>query len=311
MDGARYIIAGGSGLLGSALGRLLAPGADLAVLTRSAATHHGPGRAVEWDGQHLDGWQHELDGAAAVINLAGRNLNTRWSAEARREILGSRLQSSALIGQAISRCHEPPAVWINASATGIYGSRGDEVLVEETAPAVPGSDFLADVCRQWESAVLQAQIPGSVRRVIVRFGVVLSRAGGALPILARLTKFFAGGRLGSGRQWMPWIHIDDATRAVQWAITSPRASGIYNVTSPNPVTNAELMRRLREALRRPPAPPAPAWAARFAGKVLGIPISATLASTRAVPRRMPAEGFAFRYPELAEALEDLLRRNIR
>lgn len=303
----RYILAGGSGLVGRALADALATdGAEVIVLTRSPQTYRGPGRALAWDGEHLGDWAGALEGAAGIVNLTGRNVATRWNAQARREIFASRVQSATVIGEAMAACAHPPGAWINASATGIYGDRGDEVLAEDAAPAPPGAGFLGDVCRAWEAAVNRAQGQPDVRKVVLRLGVVFSREGGALPLLARITRLFAGGRLGSGCQWMPWIHVDDVVRAVQWALAGEGAAGTYNLTSPNPVTNAQLMRALRRVLRRPPAPPAPAWPARLAGSLLGIPIAPALASTRAVPRRLIEAGFEFQHPELDEALVNLL-----
>lgn len=298
-----YILAGGSGLLGRALAEALAAdGAEVIVLTRSPQGHRGPGRALAWDGEHVGDWAGALAGAAGVVNLAGRNVATRWTAEARREILASRVQSAIVIGQAIAQCANPPGAWVNASAVGIFGDRGDEILAEDAAPAPPGADFLGDVCRAWEAAVNHAHAGPQVRKVILRFGAVFSRAGGALPMLERITRLFAGGRLGSGRQWVPWIHVDDAVAAIRWSLGTVSAAGTYNLTSPNPLTNADLMRALRRAWKRPPAPPAPAWAAKLAGRVLGLPLEPALASTRAIPRRLTDEGFAFRHPDLGEAL---------
>ena len=302
----RYIIAGGSGLIGRALTADVAgAGDELVVLTRSAQGYRGLGRAVEWTGQTLGQWTRELEGAAAIVNLAGRNVATRWTPEARRDILASRVNSARVIGEAIARCAQAPRVWINAGAVGIYGDRGEDVLDEASPPARAGSDFLGDVCRAWESAVNDAQVPS--RKIITRFGVVFAPRDPALRMLVRVTRLFAGGRLGSGKQWMPWIHVEDVVRALRWAMDTESAAGTFNVTSPNPTTNADLMRELRRILHRPPAPPAPAWAARLAGKVIGLPMEPALASCRAVPRRLLDARFEFQHPELRDALERILR----
>jgi uncharacterized protein (TIGR01777 family) len=279
---------------------------DVVVLTRSAESYRGPGRPVRWDGRHSGEWARELEGAAAIVNLAGRNVNTRWTPAARRELVASRVESAAAVAEAIRECRRPPEVWINAGAVGIYGDRGDEVLTEQSATALERSDFLADLCQAWEKAVRSAELPAGVRKVILRFGVVFSREGGALPLMARITRLFAGGRLGSGRQWMPWIHIDDAVRAMRFVMESHGVGETVNVTGPNPVTNADLMRALRRALRRPPAPPAPAWAARLGGKLLGLPMEPALSSQRVVPQRLLEASFEFQHPELEETLATLL-----
>jgi hypothetical protein len=307
MDKPRFILAGGSGLLGQALARLLAAeGADVVVLTRSPGGYRGAGRAVAWDGERTGDWAAELEGAAGVVNLSGRNVNTRWTAQAKGQLVLSRVESARAVAEAIRGCRVPPAVWVNASAAGIYGDRGDEVLADDAPPAPPGADFLGDLCRSWEAAVETAEVPVGVRKAIVRLGVVFSADGGALPLMRRITKLFVGGRLGSGRQWMPWIHIEDATRAMRHVLASAVGHGTYNVSSPNPARNADLMAQLRRVLHRPPAPPAPAWAARLGGSVLGLPMEPALVSQRMVPRRLLEEGFDFRHPELAEALEGLL-----
>ena len=147
-----------------------------------------------------------------------------------------------------------------------------------------------------------------VRRVIPRIGIVLSRHGGALPTLARITRLYAGGRLGSGRQWVPWVHERDLVGILRWALENTAAHGVYNACSPQPVTNAQLMASLREVLNRPPAPPAPAWAARIAGKLVGLPVDAALASLRVLPRRLEQAGFEFQFADVGTALRECLNR---
>ncbi len=307
VTGQRYILAGGSGLIGRALARPLADaGADVVVLTRSAEGYRGPGRAIAWDGRRLGGWVDELEGSAGLINFTGRNVSTRWTSEARRQILSSRVDSASVIGRALESSSNPPPVWVNAGAVGIFGPRGDEILVDNAEPAPAGSDFLADVCRAWEAAVNTAPSPASVRRVILRFGVVLSADGGALPLLARVTRLFAGGRLGSGRQWVPWLHIADAVDISRRALESPEMVETYNATSPEPVTNATMMALLRRRIGRPPAPPAPEWLVRLGGKLLSLPVQPALGSERAIPSRLCEAGYTFRHPDMANALADLL-----
>lgn len=294
-------------MLGAALARdLAARGDDVVVLTRSAGGYRGPGRAARWDGRHAGEWVRELEGSAAIVNLTGRNVNTRWTPAARRELVASRVDSAAAVAEGIRSCRQPPRAWINAGAVGVYGDRGDEVLTEDSAPAPASADFLADLCRAWEEAVWSSETPAGVRKVILRLGVVFSRDGGALPLMARITRLFAGGRLGSGRQWMPWIHVDDAVRAMQFVLERQSIGATVNVTGPSPVPNAELMRALRRALKRPPAPPAPAWAARLGGKVLGLPMEPALSSQRVLPARLLEAGFEFRHPDLEETLATLL-----
>jgi uncharacterized protein (TIGR01777 family) len=189
----------------------------------------------------------ELAGAAAVINLTGRSIDCRHTPEHLREIISSRVNSVRAIATAVRQLPKPPRVWVQASATGFYGDTGDRAC-DEQAPA--GHDLLADVCRQWEGAFDRRDLLAT-RLVTLRIGFVLGLGGGALPVLSRLTKFFLGGAAGGGSQFMSWIHLQDLARVFSEAMAHDDWQGIYNATAPNPVTNAEFMRVLRQVMRRP------------------------------------------------------------
>lgn len=314
----RIVLAGGTGFIGAALARRFRErGAEVVVLTRSTPRRRGDGvREVQWDpgpGANQPGnprgdpttepapWTRELDGARAVINLAGSTIDCVHTPENRRRILDSRLESVRALGAAVRACATPPATWVQASAVGLYGDT--ERRCAEAAPA--GTDFLADVCRQWEAA-FAAECPVGLRGVGLRVGVVLGRKGGAFPSLARLTKRFLGGRAGSGRQGISWILLDDLEEIFLRAASDDAMRGAYNACAPEPASNAEFMRTLREVLGRPPAPPVPAWAIRLAAPlVMKTDPSLVLAGQYAVPARLVAENFRFKAPRLVSALTAL------
>lgn len=291
----RIILAGGSGFVGGALAPVLrSKGYEPLVLGRSATD-------LIWDGKSLGNWASALEGAEAVVNLTGKNINCRHTEENRREIIRSRVESVRVLGDAIARCAAPPKVFVQASGVGYYGDTGDRV-VDEDAP--PGHDFPAEVCRQWERAFDELELPAT-RKAVLRLGVVLGRDGGALPMLEKLTRWFLGGAVGSGRQFISWIHVADIVPMFVSAIEQPGFTGSYNACSPQPVTNAEFMRELRRALHRPWSPPVPAPVARAAAWLIGTNGDLALTSSRCVPRRFLEHGFDFQFPNLRDAFANL------
>lgn len=242
-----------------------------------------------------------LDGVDAIVNLAGANIaGGRWTPARRRLIFDSRTTTSRTLLAAMQRMSRKPAVYVSASATGFYGSRGDGILTEESAP---GRGFLADVCCAWEAHAAEIARLG-VREARTRFGMVLAAEGGALAKMLPLFRAGLGGRLGDGRQWMSWVAIEDAIAALVHAIENPRVSGACNVTAPEPVRNAEFTAALARALHRPAMVPAPAWALRLAFGEMAD--EALLGSTRAVPARLESQGFPFRHPRVEDALRATL-----
>jgi uncharacterized protein (TIGR01777 family) len=322
----RIVITGGSGLIGSALARQMgALGNDVVVLTRTPERMGAlpPGvRAAGWDGRGAAGWQALLEPAAAgapgagevagsgggggvaIVQLAGESVAAgRWTAERKRRIRDSRLLSGRAVVEAVRQAAlagAPPRVLLQASAVGYYGACGDEEAGEDHPP---GDDFLAELAVAWERSTAEVETLG-VRRVVLRTGIVLAREGGALPALLRPFRLGAGGALGNGRQWMPWIHLADEVAALSFLLESDAARGPYNLTAPQPVTNRELARAVGRALHRPSVLPAPAAVLHL---VLGEMADMLLHGQRAVPRRLLDAGFSFRYSELAAALADLLR----
>jgi uncharacterized protein (TIGR01777 family) len=304
---AKVILAGGSGFLGQALGRrLVAAGWEVVVLSR-APRPGAPLREVAWDAKQAGPWTAELEGAAALVNFAGRSINCVHTPENRRAILESRLNSVVALGKGWAAVKNPPPVWVQCSATGFYGNAGDRVCDESTPP---GADFLAEVCRQWEEAFQALDLP-AVRRVVLRLGVVLDAQHGALPPLIKLVRRFLGGAAGSGRQYFSWIHRDDLTAVFQAALTCPDMSGIYNACAPAPVTNASLMHDLRTVVGRPWSPPVPAFAIRLAaGPLMGVDPDLALHGQRCTPLRLQAAGVTIAHPRIDEALCDLLGRRV-
>lgn len=295
-SGARIAIAGSSGLIGTALvGHWRARGVEVLRLVRGAARQTGE---IAWDPARGRLDERALGGVTAVVNLAGANIAAgRWTARRKHDLRASRIDSTRTLVDAIGRMSQKPNVLINASAVGYYGDRGDEIVTETSAV---GTGFLAEVCRDWEAEALRAERWG-VRVVVARLGMVLARHGGALAKLRPLFRFGLGGRLGSGRQWMSWIALEDAVRAFDQAAADERFGGAFNFTAPGLVTNRRFTAALAQAVRRPAIVPVPAVLLRFA---FGEMAEATLlASTRAEPARLAAAGFSFLRPDIAEALQ--------
>ncbi len=302
-DKRKIVLAGGSGFLGRELAEVLEERGDEAVvLTRNPDLYKGPGRAVEWNGKTLDeAWVEELNGADAIVNLAGKNVNCRQTESNRAEVLNSRVDSVAIIGEAIRQISKPPPIWIQTSSLAIYGDAGDRVCDESAHVA---SGYPANVCVDWESELGRAIIPGN-RWAVLRISFVLGKEDGALPVLARLVKFGLGGSIGNGKQWISWIHLDDMMAVFLDALDNPEFEGIYNVTAPNPVTNSDFMKTLRKVLGRPWSPPAPSFAVRLGAPVLGSDPEIALTGRRCIPARLESAGFNFQHPELKPALQTI------
>jgi uncharacterized protein (TIGR01777 family) len=302
----KIVIAGGSGFLGRPLATFLArDGHHVVTLTRNTAPERAdaPSHAVTWTPNGEAGpWATHLDGADAVVNLAGEPIAARrWTEAQKRRIIDSRVQATRSLAAAMQRAASPPPVFVSGSAVGYYGPLGDEIATEDTPP---GSDFLARTCVQWEAEASRAA-SDRTRVVCIRTGLVLEKDGGALAQMLPPFKFGAGGPVGSGRQYWPWIHREDWIALVRWAIETPAATGAVNLTAPTPVTSADFARALGRALHRPAFMPAPAFALRL---LLGEMADALLLSgQRAVPARAERGGFGFRYARVDDALGAIFR----
>ena len=295
----KVILAGATGLIGRALvPALLAEGHTVTVLTRGANPVVAGAPAVRWDGKRVDG--SHLVGVDAIVNLAGATIGgRRWTEARKREILGSRVGSTVALVDAIAQLSpaERPSVLVNASGIGYAGNAGDEVVTED---AGPGADFLASVCREWEAAAFAAEALG-LRVALMRTGVVLGRDAPTLRLLALPFRLFAGGRVGSGKQWFPWIHLDDVVRVYAQTLSDPELAGPINLVAPETVRQADLARELGRALHRPALVPTPGWVIRLA---LGEQSELVLGGQRAESRKL--DPTAFLYPHLADALAEAL-----
>jgi len=303
----RVIITGGSGLIGQALAAdLLKDGYEVIVLSRNAqrrgANLPSGMRFEQWDGTSAQGWGHLVEQGAAIVNLAGENIGERrWTETRKQAIIESRLRAGKAVSEAVAQARNKPGVVIQASAIGYYGAHTDEILTEKSPPV---DDFMSRICQQWEPATAPVEQAG-VRRVVVRSGVVLSRRGGAFPRMIMPFNFFAGGPLGSGKQWISWIHVRDEVAGLRFLIDNPNASGVYNLTSPYPLKNVDFERAIGGVMRRPAIIPTPAFAIRLLFGEMAITV---LEGQRVVPERLEKEGFVFHFPRIEEALRDLFSK---
>ncbi|MEN3340514.1 MAG: uncharacterized protein V7647_4190 [Acidobacteriota bacterium] len=307
----RIVIAGGTGFLGSPLAEVYAEdGHDVRVLTRSlppGEARHDSGTGVPgitrvgWNPDGQSGpWATVLDGADAVFNLAGENIGERrWTPQRKAALRDSRILPTRSLVAGIKRAGAPPHAFISGSAVGYYGASGDEPKLEDSAP---GQGFLAELCEDWEAEARRAAT-AATRVVLVRTGVVIERSGGALQQMMRPFRLFVGGPMGSGRQYISWIHRHDWIEMMRWVAQTPAIIGPINATSPAPVTNREFARELGRALHRPGFVPAPAFALKLLLGEMAGPL--VLTGQRALPGRAQALGYHFRYPDLGQALRGI------
>ena len=313
----KAIITGGTGLVGSALAEKMAiDGHHVYILSRNPEKHaplfSARVQMVHWDGITLNGWGDLVDGSDVIINLAGASIAgnsfldvfiKRWNPERKRAIRESRIKSGKVLVEAVRNAKQKPGVFIQASAVGYYGDRGEEKLTENS---LPGDDFLAKVCIDWEKSTEPVEEMG-VRRVVVRTaGVVLSTHGGAFPFQMLPFKLFVGGPIGSGKQYFSCIHLYDEVNAIQFLIDNREAHGVYNLTMPETRTNSEFNKLLGRIMRRPYWLPLPGFVFKL---MLGEKASVLLASTRQIPSRLPILGYQFEYPNAEIALMDILQKS--
>lgn len=299
----KYFIAGGTGLIGTALAEsLLGEGHEVRILSRNPHRVAEAYQAYSWEETSLTAG---VTGAEVVINLAGASLagnhllDMRWTPKRKREIIASRVKAGQALLQAISGLERKPEVFVQASAIGFYGNQGLEPANENSPP---GGDFLAQVCREWEEASAGLEQQG-IRRLVVRIGLVLSSTGGLLPTLALPFRFFVGGRIGSGSQYLSWIHLKDVVGSIKYLIEDPTLQGYYNLSAPNPATNQDFSAALGRTLRRPAWLPLPAPAMRL---FLGEAATLALDGRPVYPARLLQAGYPFIFPELKVSLRDLL-----
>jgi uncharacterized protein (TIGR01777 family) len=285
-------------------------GWDVVILSRGGRAGLA-GRAVAWDGRTLGDWAHELEGAAAVLNLAGRSVNCRYTAANRRDMLDSRTDSTRVLGQAIAACSRPPRVWLNSSTATIYRHSYDRAMDEsgEIGATPEAKDaFSIEVATAWEQAFAEASTPAT-RKVALRTAMVFGRGkGGVFEVLHRLTRFGLGGAMGHGRQYVSWIHEEDFCRAVEWLIEREDMDGVINLAAPTPLPNREMMRIFRRVCGMPIGLPATRWMLEVGAFVLRTETELIIKSRRVVPGRLRTSGFEFRHPEMEGAVRELMGR---
>jgi uncharacterized protein (TIGR01777 family) len=303
----RVIITGGSGQMGRALAEALAKAEyEVVVLSRNPAKVSGlPSgvRAEIWDGRTAEGWGQLANGAIAIVNLAGENIGIPpipwWLPGRRQRIRGSRANAGRAIVEAVKAASDKPRVVIQASGINYYGLRGNQVVTEKESA---GTDFPASVCVEWEAATAEVESMG-VRRVVIRTAPNLTKQGGILFFLALPFKMFVGGPIGSGKQWFSWIHANDQVNAIRFLIENENARGVYNLSAPDPKTNADFGRLMARVLKRPYWFPVPAFVMRLALGELGDKL--LLGSQRIAPQRLQEAGFKFKFGDAESAAKDL------
>jgi uncharacterized protein len=292
----KIVLAGGTGFLGSFLASKF-KSRDYLVVVVSRSNGD-----VSW--QDKAGLINALNGADVVINLAGKSVDCRYNEENKREILESRVETTKAIGEAIQKCDSPPKLWINPSTATIYRHAEDRPMTE--ADGEIGSGFSVNVAKAWEKAFFDLKLPGT-RQVALRMAIVLGREGGAMQPLKRMAQLGFGGKQGKGNQMFSWIHIEDVYRIIGFLMEHENLAGVFNCSSPNPVTNEVFMEMLRNSLNKKLGLPSPAWLLKIGAFMIATETELILKSRWVVPDRLLTSGYTFTFPLLKDAFEDLLR----
>ncbi len=302
----KIVIAGGTGFLGKMLSEHFANlNYEVVVLSRSEHKPVGNISFVKWDGENLTDWRKELEGAKALINLCGKSVDCRYTQNNKKLIYDTRLNSTKVLGKAIESCKTPPEVWINSSSATIYRHSEDRDMDENTGEI--GTGFSVDVCQKWESTFFRSITPNT-RKVALRIAIVLGKNGGALQPLKNLTRIGFGGRQGSGDQYFSWIHEEDFINAVNFVLDNEELSGVFNVSSPNPVKNTQFMKALRKVLKAPFGMPMPKWMLEMGALIIRTETELILKSRRVVPQKLLEKGYKFQFAKLDNALSNLLHK---
>ena len=300
----KLILAGGTGFLGRAIIDRFSAGCDqIIVLTRGAERTEKNVSYLRWDGKTVGKWFAEIDGADVLINLTGKSVDCRYNEKNKAEILSSRIDAAKVLGEAVAKAARPPKLWMNAASATIYRNAEDRPMTEYDGET--GSGFSVDVCKAWEK-VFDDVIAPETRKITLRISMVLGKDGGVIPVLKKLVKFGLGGTMGSGRQFISWIHEDDFVNALQFFIEHEHTSGTYNLASPDPMPNKEFMALMRKEQHVPFGLPAAAWMLEIGAFFIRTETELILKSRRVVPTRLLEEGFTFRYPTTETALKQLL-----
>ena len=297
MDPSKIVVAGGTGHIGRSLcAHFESQGREVVVLSRT----EGEGK-VKWDAKTHGFWAQSLEGAGAVFNLCGAPVTRRWTKGSQQAMEDSRVQPTTAIGEAVRKCARPPRVWVNASAVGYYGDTGSREASEATRA---GTGFLSELCKKWEAACLHNDTP-QTRKVVLRIGVEVGRQAPFTRATSLIAKLGLGATLGTGRQYISWIHEHDLIKMFEWCLYEP-VTGAVNACAPHPVTNAEYMAALRRMYFRPALPAVPGPIVRLVGALFGKEPDLLLTGQRVVPEIALSRGFRFKYSDIQSALDDAL-----
>ncbi len=296
----KVIIPGGNGFIGQSFVHLCQfKNYQPVVLSRK---YSDKDNYYLWDGRNRGRWQNKLDGADAIVNLTGRSINCRLTKKNKNDILNSRVEPIQILSKVINELKSPPKVWIQASSVGIYGNTNKPV---DESSRVSNSDFFSNICNEWESTFLKLNLP-ETRKVILRIGWVLGRNGGVLQPIIRLTEKGMGGRSGSGKQMISWIHQEDLNQLIERAMKEEKFEGIYNAVSPNPVSNQSFMNNLRKLCHQRVGPPIPLWAVHLGALFMGTSPELILGSKHVQSLRLKSHHFEYKFPNIEKALKQIL-----
>ena len=302
----KLVIAGGSGFLGDALIHYFGNKFDeYIILTRSPHKNTTNVKFILWDAKTLGDWSQYLENATCVINLCGKSVDCRYTDKNKALIFSSRLDSTAILGKAIAACKNPPLVWMNAASATYYRYSEDKVMTEIDGEV--GEGFSVEVCKAWEKVFNEAQTPNT-RKINLRISMVMGKNAGVFPVLRKLTKRFLGGKMGSGNQYVSWIHETDFCRFVEWLIENKNAAGPYNVAAPNPIRNKDMMELYRKELRVPFGLPATAWMLEIGAFFIKTETELILKSRNVISDRAMKEGFEFKFKSMQECIKNLEAR---
>jgi uncharacterized protein len=312
MNNYKIVIAGGSGFIGTGIADYFCADNQIVILTRNGAANNNGGhhlqhpniQYVQWDAKTLGVWATHLDGADILINMTGKSVNCRYTKRNKAAIFSSRLDSTAILGQAVRQATRPPRLWINASSATIYRHATDRPQDELTGEIK--DDFSVQVCKQWEQVFYEQRTPFT-RKVALRMAIVLG-PGGVMEPYCHLLKWSLGGQQGNGKQMYSWVHLTDLCRLVDWILEHEEIEGTYNCSSPKPVTNHAFMQTLRQVAGHKIGLPAPAWMLKMGAAVIGTETELLLKSRWVVPAKLLQAGFSFQFPVLKDAVTDIFSR---
>ncbi len=305
MKYSKIVLAGGNGYLGQVLAKHFSPITDeVVILSRKTQPAKGNIKTIVWDGRTAGEWTSVLQNANLLVNLCGKNVNCRYTSKNKEEIIQSRLQPTALLGEVIHQMENPPKLWINVTSATIY--RHAEDRYQDEVHGEMGTGFSVEVCKAWENCFFENKTP-KTRKIALRMGIVLGKTDSAFPRLLNLVKAGMGGKQGSGEQYVSWVHEQDAALSIEWLLQNEEINGIINCTAPNSVKNHVLMHQIRKNFGISFGLPAPAWLLAIGAKIIGTETELILKSRWVKPTILLNSGFEFKYPTIEYAVKDILK----